>query len=643
MLSTWFANPALLWLLLAFPVCSALLLYAHFRRQRAAHAVSGQLWRQAILVKRGRRGWKAACLSLAIALLALACAGPQWGADKSAEFRSGRDVIVVLDLSRSMSAEQPSRRELALRALRDLANRFEDNGGNRVALIGFAAQPRLFFPLTQDYDHLRHTLGQIAADDFPSLFVEDAVSGTRIGAAIKLALASFDPQRANRPVLVLLSDGDDPGKDDEWRQGVDAVVEKRIRIHTVGIGDPFKAETIPVDRELLMFDGVPVRTKLNEEVLRDIARATGGEYLPAHTSDFKLGAVVQQLLDADELREEAPTDSELTVYQLRYAWFLLPAVLLLMLTMVLNEGPLPSPSGGGAGGEGRAFKKPRQTPSPPAALPEGEGRKIPVAAFLIAISIISISAASPPELEALVRLGNDAFARQDYSAALGYYEKVEALTTDPGKISFNKAAAYYRLERYKEAIECYRRALEDDQAPPERRARAQYDLGNALQQYAPDGLNELAAAVASYRQCLVEPKLDPELRSKARHNLEVAQMRWLAARELAKNADAVKKEEPRDTQYPKEPKDPTKPDEQYVNADPKKNVNAEKDDNAPEGKKSDRLQAGILKSLEDRDQVETLSTADALTTLADHARRIAEARRHQRNPDRPAALSSKDW
>jgi Ca-activated chloride channel homolog len=628
MLANWFAHPALVWLLLASPVCSALLLYAHLRRrQLTARLGSNLMLRKAVLVGSGQRGWNALCLSLGIALLALACAGPQWGVDKSAQFRSGRDVIVVLDLSRSMSAEQPSRRELALRALRDLADRFESNGGNRVALIAFAAQPRLFFPLTQDCDHLRHTLGQIAADDYPPLAIEEPVSGTRIGAALKLALASFDPQRANRPVIVLLSDGDDPVKDDEWRQGIEAAVAMRIRVHTVGIGDPFKAETIPVGRELLMFNGEPVRTTLNEDLLRQIARATGGEYLPARTSDFQLGAVVQQLLDADELREETPTDSALPIYQLRYFWFLLPAVLLFMLTMLLNEGP--KRAAHAVSGSVRPFT--------------ARTVRRPVAAVVAVAALVCVSAASPPDLDALLRLGNDAFSRQDYSAALGYYEKAESLTTDPGQISFNKAAAYYRLERYKEAIECYRRTLEDDQAPPERRARAHYDLGNALQQHAPDGLSELAAAVASYRKCLAEPNLEPDLRAKARHNLELAQLRWLAARELPKNADAVKSAEPKDTQYAKEPKDPKKPDEEYAAADPKKNAKIERDDGAPATKKADRLQAGALLALPDQEQVVPATPADTLTTLAEHARRIAEARRRQRNPDGPPALSSKDW
>src|SRR5260370_42633094 len=105
------------------------------------------------------------------------------------------------------------------------------------------------------------------------------------------------------------------------------------------MGDPHRAENIPAAREFLLFDGKPIPTKLNETRLREIARRTDGIYLPAHTQTLPLGTFVQHLLDADELREEEPTGDELPVYQLRYAWFLFPAVLLFMLTIFLTEGP----------------------------------------------------------------------------------------------------------------------------------------------------------------------------------------------------------------------------------------------------------------------------------------------------------------
>src|ERR1022692_2475437 len=122
MLSTWFANPVFLLTLLALPVCLAFLVYGYLRRKRlTARLGSRLLLRKSVLVRPRVRRWKTFCVLLGLGLLGVACAGPHWGLDPDAQHRKGRDVILVLDMSRSMSAEQPSRRDLALLALRHLA------------------------------------------------------------------------------------------------------------------------------------------------------------------------------------------------------------------------------------------------------------------------------------------------------------------------------------------------------------------------------------------------------------------------------------------------------------------------------------------------------------------------------------------
>jgi Ca-activated chloride channel family protein len=632
MLSTWFAYPVLLLTLLAVPVCSTFFLFAYFRRrQMTARLGSSLLLRKSVFVRHRVRRWKGFCILTGVALVAIASAGPQWGLDKSAQHRKGRDVILVLDLSRSMNAEQPSRRELAIRALRHLADTFEEHGGNRIALIAFAARPRLLFPLTQDCDHLRHVLSQIEAEDIPKLSVEEPLSGTRIGAALKLALESFDRRRANRPVIVLLSDGDDPAEDDEWLEGVTAASSKQIRIHTVGIGNPHAAENIPAGRDYLLYDGKPISTKLNETRLREIARRTDGIYIPAQTQTLPLGTFVQHLLDADELREEEATDDELPVYRLRYAWFLFPAVLLFMLTTFLNEGPNPSRN------------EPKMPPN--AMLHENRRRATPLenAAVLLIIltAVLNVSAAPSPSADSLLRQGNEAFARQEYEEALKWYEQAESLTLDPGVISFNKAAAYYRMGRYRDAVECYRRCLEDDEAPVDRRARAHFDLGNALVRYAEDNAQTLAEAVQAYRGCLHQPKLSAKLRTDARHNLEIAQLLWLKA---GGKLPDDKKTDPDKPPYPPEHDDKKNNGSTYVAVNPSKDGKRQEVGDLANAPKPKHMRSqGASKHLPDEERVHPQSPEDTLATLAEHARRIAQARIRQRNPEGPAALTTKDW
>src|ERR1019366_2913393 len=212
----------------------------------------------------------------------------------------------------------------------------------------------------------------------------------RIGAALKVAVAACDPQGVNRPVLVLLSDGDDPATDEEWLEGVTAAKAKNYRVHAVGIGDPNRPEKIPSGKEWLGYEGEPGRTRLNEKVLQEISRRTDGIYVPAQTKELPLGSIVQHLLDANELREDPASDSALSIHQLRYAWFLLPALALLLLSMLLQEGPRP-------------LKEMR----PPLA-----GAKVPTT-LLAFVALLGISAANPPDVSTLIGQGNEAFARQE--------------------------------------------------------------------------------------------------------------------------------------------------------------------------------------------------------------------------------------
>src|SRR5262249_21360330 len=151
------------------------------------------------------------------------------------------------------------------------------------------------------------------------------------------------------------------------------------------------------------------------------------------------------------------------------------------------------------------------------------GKKAPALAFVV-VAVACISASDPPAVETLLRAADEAYASENYEAALGLYEKAETLTRDPGRISFKKGAAYCRLERYREAVECYRRALEDDSSPAERRARGCFDLGNALVQQGSDSPHQLTEAIKAYRAAISFATPQTKWMCDARHNLELAQL-----------------------------------------------------------------------------------------------------------------------
>src|SRR5215472_14308627 len=157
-----FAHPWMLWFLSALPVLLALGVWSERRRRRAVARLGDLAAIETQLA--ARRGWRrlrGLCLLLGMLALGLGMAGPQWGRDWDQSAAPGRDLVVVLDCSRSMLAEKPSRLERAHAALLDLADTIEKRGGHRLALVLCAGKAKLACPLTHDYDHFRNKLENV--------------------------------------------------------------------------------------------------------------------------------------------------------------------------------------------------------------------------------------------------------------------------------------------------------------------------------------------------------------------------------------------------------------------------------------------------------------------------------------------------
>jgi Ca-activated chloride channel family protein len=338
-----FAQPLALVLLGVLPVL-ALIGWLARRRQRRALLLLGRLPSPAAIssVHPLLRWLRGTCRTTGLMLLVLAVAGPQWGREPEEATMPGRDLVVVLDVSRSMLADDvlgrtsPNRLGRAQDALADLIDTVQRRGGHRVALVVFAARPRLACPLTHDYDHFRDALAQLDADDpriGPGGNPEEQVSGTRIGAALRMAVNVDDPAAgdlADRRFLdvLLLSDGDDPVTDADWEKGVAAARLARVPVYPVGIGDPIQGGRIPFRNGYLQYEGQVVWTRLQEKPLEEIARRTGGLYIPARTQEVALGRLFLERIEPKSQRED---DADAVPrYQQHYAEFLGPALLLLV-------------------------------------------------------------------------------------------------------------------------------------------------------------------------------------------------------------------------------------------------------------------------------------------------------------------------
>lgn len=264
---------------------------------------------------------------LAMVLLAGAWANPQWGLRKQQVTRQSLDVIVALDISRSMLAEDmaPNRLERTRRFGRQL---LEQLRGDRVGLVYFAGSAYLQMPLSID---LR------AAD----LFMKSAdpsmasYQGTAMGAAINLAADSFDEAPGNYKAIVLISDGEE--HEEDALSAAKAAAQKGIRIYTIGVGSP-EGGFVPISNRgradyLRDATGTPVRSVLNEALLKAIAKEGRGQYYHLNQGDAALRSLREGL---NQMQSRSYGEELLTDYESYFQYLLAPAILLLLMELLLS-------------------------------------------------------------------------------------------------------------------------------------------------------------------------------------------------------------------------------------------------------------------------------------------------------------------
>ena len=287
-----FANPQYLWLLLAVPALVALYwLAARNRRRRLARfGRPGILEELMPEVSTGRTALRFILFCAAVALVILAAARPQFGSKLREEKAQGIEMMLTVDVSNSMLAEdfEPNRLERTKYAINKLFDGLEQD---RVGVIVFAGDATVQLPITSDYRMAKAFAKRIS----PSMA---SVQGTSIGKALSLAEMSFSSGSGDSRVIILITDGED--HEGNVMQAAERAAEQGIRIFTIGIGTP-EGAPIQIGGEFIKDEkGDMVVSKLDEKMLQEIARITGGAYIRATKQSIGLDEIVRAINDMEQ-------------------------------------------------------------------------------------------------------------------------------------------------------------------------------------------------------------------------------------------------------------------------------------------------------------------------------------------------------
>jgi Ca-activated chloride channel family protein len=327
-----FAKPIFLYGLLLVPLAGLFLWWARRRRESDLARLGnlGLVQRLSSTVNwRGRR-WRDALWLVVLALLIVALARPLWGTEVQVVEQEGIQVMVAMDVSTSMLAQdiKPDRLSRAKMEIADLMTRL---GGDEIGLVLFSGASFIQFPLTSDY---------ATAMTFLDNARPEVISrpGTAIGDAIRTAMAGFDMNRASQKVIVLITDGEDHQGD--ALATAEMAAEQGIMIYAIGFGSP-EGEPIPeydARGEVVGYkkdqNGEVVLSRLDEATLQQIADVGGGQYFRASADGSELAALVAEM----GALQTAALSSQMEIRGIeRYQIFLVVALVLMVVIELIPD------------------------------------------------------------------------------------------------------------------------------------------------------------------------------------------------------------------------------------------------------------------------------------------------------------------
>ena len=249
---------------------------------------------------------------------------PQIRAKLKEHETKGAEIMIVLDVSNSMLAEDysPNRLERAKLAISRLVDKLRED---RIGLIVFAGNSFVQLPITTDYVSAKMFLNSISTDSVP-------VQGTAIGDAINTAMRSFSAQSEKSRAIIVITDGEN--HEDDPIAAAKQAAEMGVRVFAIGVGSP-EGKPIPMDGELLKDkDGEIVVTRLDETVLQDVAQAGNGVYVRAGNSEFGLNPIIDNIKRMEDERYSSVVFEE---FDEQFMYFLGIALFFFVLEMLVGD------------------------------------------------------------------------------------------------------------------------------------------------------------------------------------------------------------------------------------------------------------------------------------------------------------------
>ncbi|MCR5325809.1 MAG: VWA domain-containing protein [Bacteroidales bacterium] len=322
----YFANPEYFWLLLLVPLIPVIYgVVRALRRRRIMSFGDEQLVRALMPSWSGPKGWiRIILFTLAFFCFIIGISRPQMGAKLKEHEAKGAEIMICLDVSNSMLAEDysPSRLDRAKLAISRVVDKLQ---GDRIGLIIFAGTSFVQLPITTDYVSAKMFLGSIDTGSVP-------VQGTAIGDAILTAAKSFSAQSEKSRAIIVITDGEN--HEDDAVDAARQAAELGIKVYTVGVGS-LRGQPIPKDGELMKdSEGNIVVTRLDEATLRKIAEVGGGAYVHAGNEEFGLNPIVD---DIKKMEAEKYNSIVFEEYDEQFMYFFGAAFLLLVIEMLIGD------------------------------------------------------------------------------------------------------------------------------------------------------------------------------------------------------------------------------------------------------------------------------------------------------------------